>query len=203
MFYEKYWEDREQEHLGDFPIKWSKLNPFIPHESGIIILDFGCGAGEILSEIKKLNPKAKLIGLDVSRYALNEAKQKLPGVELYQIEDGEKVPILDDSIDFVFSSEVIEHVYDTENMVSEIHRILKPGGKLLLTTPYHGFVKNLIILLSGKFDSHFDPTGPHVRFFSKKTLIDLLEKFNLKLTNIGYYGRFLPISHSIFILATK
>ena len=47
--------------------------------------------------------------------------------------------------DFVFSSEVLEHIYDVENAFSEVARILKPGGRLLLTTPYHGLIKNILI----------------------------------------------------------
>jgi len=201
-FYESYWQNIHG-HLDDFKTKWSKLKKFIPQESGITILDFGCGAGQILKEIQKINPRAKLIGLDVSEKALGEAKKELPGAEFYGINDGEKVPVSDNSVDFIFSSEVIEHIYDTENAVSEVNRILKPGGKLLLTTPYHGFIKNLIILLSGKFDSHFNPTGPHVRFFSKRTLSNLLKKFGFKIEKLGYYGRFYPIPHSIFTLAVK
>lgn len=201
-FYENYWKELGG-HLSDFNAKWPKLKPFISTNTGITILDFGCGAGQILKEIKKVNPGAKLIGLDISEKALNEAKKELPYAEFYKINDGEKVPIQDNSVDLIFSSEVIEHAYDTENAVSEISRILKSGGKLLLTTPYHGFIKNLTILLSGKFDSHFDPIGPHVRFFSKKTLLNLLEKYNLKIEKIGYYGRFYPLSHSIFVLASK
>jgi 2-polyprenyl-6-hydroxyphenyl methylase/3-demethylubiquinone-9 3-methyltransferase len=201
-FYERYWEE-SCGHLGDFSIKWPKLSPLIPRESGITILDFGCGAGQILKEIQKINPGAKLIGLDVSEKALGEAKKELPSAEFHQIKDGEKVPIQDNSIDFIFSSEVIEHIYDTENAISEMSRILKPGGKLLITTPYHGFIKNLTILLSGKFDSHFDPIGPHVRFFSKRTLGELLQKFGFKIEQIGYFGRFYPLSHSIYVMGIK
>jgi len=201
QFYEKYW-DGQEDFLSDFSFKWSRLKEFIPLENNITIVDFGCGNGKILSEIKKMNPRAKLIGLDVSETALERAKKYLPDVDFYKINDGGRLPLNDGMVDFVFSSEVIEHIYDIENAFSEITRILKPNGKILLTTPYHGLIKNLLITLFA-FNKHFNPIGAHIRFFTKKTLFDLLNKNELKIIKTGYYGRIWPIPHSIFILAKK
>ena len=201
MFYEKYW-DTQKGHLSDFSLKWPVLSKYIPTASGVSILDFGCGKGEILYEITKINPHARCIGLDVSHVAIQDAKKKNPHYSFFQINDGGKFPIPDNSIDFVFSSEVIEHVYDTENAIQEISRILKPGGVLLMTTPFHGFLKNLSIALLN-FDEHFNPIGSHVRFFSKKTLSALFLKFGLMPKKYEYYGRCYPFSHSIVILAEK
>ena len=74
--------------------------------------------------------------------------------------------------------------------------------ELLLITPYHGLIKNLLITIFA-FNKHFNPTGPHIRFFTKKTLLDLLSKNKLKTVKIGYYGRIYPIPHSIYVLAQK
>lgn len=200
-FYERYWNHKSG-HLADFHIKWPKLRKFVPVDKGITIVDFGCGQGAILEELKKLNPDAQYMGLDVSESALEKARERLPNVEFHLITDGEKLSLADASVDFIFSSEVIEHIYDTENALSEIARVLKPGGQVLLTTPYHGLLKNLVIVLTG-FDKHFDPFGPHIRFFSKKTLLDGLRRNNLDIVKYGYYGRFYPLSHSIFVLAKK
>jgi len=200
-FYENYWGGNVG-YLGDFNLKWPKLKKLIPLEDNITIIDFGCGNGKILEEIKKINFKARLIGLDVSETALEQARKNLPEVKFYKINDGEKIPLKSEIADFIFSSEVIEHIYDTENAFSEMARILRPGGKILLTTPYHGLIKNLLITIFA-FNKHFNPVGPHIRFFTKKTLLNLLIKNNLKPIKIGYYGRFWPISHSIYVLAQK
>ena len=201
-FYEKYWSDNKNEYLSDFNLKWPKLKKFISLERGAVIVDFGCGNGRVIQEMKKINPQAEYIGLDVSEMALKSAAAILPDCKFYKIEDGGNLPLENNFVDFVFSSEVIEHIYDTENAFSEISRILKPGGKLLLTTPYHGLSKNLLIVLFA-FDKHFNPTGPHIRFFSKKMLFNFLEKYGFKIVKYGYYGRFFPISHSIYVLAKK
>lgn len=166
------------------------------------MLDFGCGAGHLIHEMRRVNPGARLIGIDVSEEALQRAKEHCPYAEFHRIDDGGTAPLHDGSVDFILSSEVIEHVYDTENMVAEIARILRPGGRLLLTTPYHGFFKNLAIVLFG-FDRHFNPIGPHVRFFSKQTLTALLERHGLRVIAYDYYGRVYPLSHSMIVLAEK
>ena len=200
-FYERYWAERK-DYLDDFALKWPKLKPYIPKKKGIAILDFGCGNGIILKTIKSINPEARLIGLDVSETALLGAKETLPEAEFHKITDGGQLPLQDKTADFIFSSEVLEHIYDVENAFSEIARILKPGGRLLLTTPYHGLLKNVLITLFS-FNKHFNPVGPHIRFFTKKSLFSLLKKNGFEIITHGYYGRFYPISHSIFVLAEK
>jgi len=96
----------------------------------------------MLEEMLVHNPKARSIGLDISDMALGRASASLRAVEFHKIIDGGKFPLADSSVDFVLSSEVLEHVYDTENAFAEINRVLKVGGRLLLSTPYHGLIKN-------------------------------------------------------------
>ena len=200
-FNERQFGNNTQHHY-DFWDKWSVIEKFIPKKGNIILLDFGCGPGIILKLIYEKNPSGKYIGLDVSSSVLERARKIFPEGNFYEINDGEKLPLEDNSVDFIFSSEVIEHVYDTENAVSEMCRILKPAGKLLLTTPYHGFIKNLLIIIFS-FNKHFSPTDSHVRFFTKKTLFNLLKKYSFEIEKYGYYGRFWPVPHSIYVLAYK
>jgi ubiquinone/menaquinone biosynthesis C-methylase UbiE len=202
--YERYWAHRTDAKLSeqDFALKWPKLQCHIPREAGVRVVDFGCGNGDLLAEMLSLNPRASYVGLDVSGSALTAAAAKLPQVEFHKIDDGGKLPLPAESVDFIFSSEVIEHIYDTDNAFSEIARVLRPGGRLLLTTPYHGIIKNLLTVIFA-FDSHFDPTGPHVRFFSKKSLFACLKRVKIEPLTHGYYGRLYPIPHSIYVLAQK
>lgn len=202
-FYDKYWGAREGGgHLSDFVIKWPKISKYIPRETGITIVDFGCGQGDLMKEMKKINPLAEYIGLDVSKDALERARASFPGAEFHSIVDGAPLPLQSNSADFVFSSEVIEHVYDTENAFTEIIRILKPGGRALITTPYHGMIKNLALTIFA-FDKHFNPFGPHIRFFSKKKLFDAIQKMGGRVLKHGHYGRFFPLPHSIFVIFEK
>ena len=201
MFYEQFWEG-DSETLGDFELKWPKLSQYIPKEKGVNIVDFGCGKGEMIGAMKKINPNAHYMGLDVSLTALEYANKKYIGVSFKKIEDGGPLPVSDGFADLVFTSEVVEHIYDTNNAFRELGRITKRGGAILLTTPHHGFIKNLMLVLFG-FDTHFSPTGPHVRFFTNKSLFALLEKNGFEIQKFGYYGRFYPVPHSVFVLARK
>lgn len=199
--YEQYWT-QHYGPLSDFNSKWPRLKNFIPTQAGLVIVDFGCGNGVLLNAMQSMNPDAIYLGLDVSAAALQQAQNLMPEVNFKKIEDGAPFPLETDSTDFVFSSEVMEHVYDAENAFHEIARILKPGGTFLITVPYHGFIKNLVISLFC-FDRHFDPTGTHVRFFSKNTLHRELKKVGFKILEYGYYGRFWPLPHSVYVVSQK
>ena len=200
--YENYWKEIAGDQLSDFNLKWPELKRYIPKAGGEVILDFGCGNGKIIKEMMVINPKAKFIGIDVSQTALNVAAQQTPKAEFYKINDGDKFPFKDESIDFVFASEVIEHVYNSEKVFKEISRVLKWEGKTLLTTPYHGFIKNIVISVYD-FNRHFNPNGPHIRFYTKKSLFANLERVGIKPIKYGYFGRFYPVPHCIFVIGAK
>ena len=190
------------EALTDLPTKWPKLAAHVPKGCRNVIVDFGCSSGALMREMRTVNPNARYIGLDVSSTALSTAARRDPKAEWHKIEDGSTFPVRDGVADFVFTSEVIEHGYDTQNTFAELARITRAGGRLLLTTPYHGFVKNLALVLRG-FEKHFDPAGPHIRFFTKRNLIRARADAGFQTVKHGYYGRFLPFSHSIYVVAEK
>jgi SAM-dependent methyltransferase len=72
-------------------------------------------------------------------------------------------------IDVVWCSEVLEHIPDVAHALLEVRRVLKPGGRLLVTVPYHGRFQAAAIALT-RFEAHFDPLGQHVRFFTRRSL---------------------------------
>lgn len=201
-YYERYWKRKSRGELEDFSFKWPAIKKFIPKENELVLLDYGCGNGEILKKITKINPKSALLGMDISKNALKRAKKKVPNAKLHLIHDGERLPLKTTSVDFITALDVVEHIYDTPKVFSEFARILQPGGKILITTPYHGLVKNLLICLVG-FEKIFDPTGPHIRFFTMKSLTRCLKDVKLKTLSKGYYGRFFPVSRGMYVVAQK
>jgi ubiquinone/menaquinone biosynthesis C-methylase UbiE len=199
LFYDRYWSSRPGG--GDFQTKWPAIVKYVPNSGGVI-LEFGCGKGKLIEAMMGINPSARYIGVDVSQVALDFAEHKFPSVEFHRVDDGGPIPLPDKSVDFIMASEVIEHVYDTQQTFSELSRVLKPQGRILVTTPYHGIVKDVLIALFD-FDSHFDTQGAHIRFFTKKSLLSNLARAGLAAIDCGYYGRFFPISHCIAVLAGK
>ena len=69
----------------------------------------------------------------------------------------------------MWCSEVLEHVPDTISLLTEIRRVLRPEGRVLLTVPDHGRLKRTLIAV-GHFDAHYDPQGDHLRFYTRRSL---------------------------------
>jgi SAM-dependent methyltransferase len=97
------------------------------------MLDYGCGEGRYIPLVQEVFPNAKITGCDVSASAVERAAAQYPGTFLEM--DDEHAPVADASADMVLSVEVLEHVADVRLAVSEIGRIVRPGGVALLTTP--------------------------------------------------------------------
>ena len=93
---------------------------------------------------------------------------------------------LGDNFDIVISIEVIEHLFYPKELVRSAKKCLKPNGRLILTTPYHGYLKNLVMAATGKMDNHFTALwdGGHIKFFSVPTMTALLKSENY--TNIKF-----------------
>jgi ubiquinone/menaquinone biosynthesis C-methylase UbiE len=142
--------------------------------SGDTVLDLGAGAGEFSAAL--LEAGAAPIAVDVAAEALRRARQRVPGLDARLWHEDEPLPVEDASVDAVWVGEVIEHVVDVAPWLSEVRRVLRPGGTLLLTTPDHGPGTLLALALSPRrFAAHFEPRSDHVRFFSRRTLGALLD----------------------------
>lgn len=95
------------------------------------VLDVGSASGWFLSEIKKRLPGASCTGVDVYEPAIAYAKKHYRDIE-FRVGDAHKLPFKSSSFDLVVCTEVLEHVVNPENVVSEIRRVLKPGGEAVI-----------------------------------------------------------------------
>ena len=144
------------------------------------VLDVGCGDGLLTDELARAG--AQVVGIDVAKRALQRAEQRASmhggALDLRLVDAEEPLPLADASFDVVWAGEVIEHVVDTAAWLSELRRVLRSQGRLLLTTPAHPRARVLALALSGRaFDAHFDPRADHLRFYSRRTLARLLGDF--------------------------
>jgi 2-polyprenyl-3-methyl-5-hydroxy-6-metoxy-1,4-benzoquinol methylase len=96
--------------------------------------------------------------------------------------------------DIVIAMDIIEHLQFPRELIRFAKRFLKPSGAFILSTPYHGYVKNLAISILGKWDSHHDvlSNSGHIKFFSKKSLSKLLLEEGFFPTKFKFSGR-LPL----------
>jgi 2-polyprenyl-3-methyl-5-hydroxy-6-metoxy-1,4-benzoquinol methylase len=157
------------------------------------VLDLGCGNGSFSDFLTKLG--YEVVGLEESAVGVAMARLNYPECQfiqgsIYEIPDSE----LQHSFDIVIAVEVIEHLFNPKSIVTAAKYYLKPEGKFILTTPYHGYLKNIILAISGKLDAHFTTLwdGGHIKFFSVATLTQLLRTQGCNNIQFTYAGRSIP-----------
>lgn len=166
------------------------------------ILDIGCGDGRFCLMLKKRLRTQDVVGIDIPEEAIRSASEK--GVSAYRLNVGdEKLPFTDGFFDGVFCGEVIEHVYDTDQLLDEIFRVLSKKGKCILTTPNLASWYNRIFLLLGYQPiftevslkhavGHMFPLGAgragHIRLFTLRALVELVRIHNFKIDSIIFFG---------------
>jgi ubiquinone/menaquinone biosynthesis C-methylase UbiE len=166
------------------------------------VLDIGCGAGEFSAAL--LSAGAHPIAVDVAREALRRARERLPGLDARLWEPGEPLPVDDASVDAVWAGEVIEHVADVAPWLSELRRVLRPRGTLLLTTPHHGPATLVRLALSRRaFAKHFEPRSDHVQYFSPQTLRELLDDLGFDVADLRTAGGRPLLRSTILARATR
>ena len=151
------------------------------------ICDLGCGNGHISGRLAALG--YQVTGVDASASGIQIAQRAYPGVEFVNaLIDGD---LNLGQFDLVISSDVIEHLYRPSDLVEAAASQLKPGGQILLGTPYHGYLKNLVLAITGKLDAHFSALhdGGHIKFFSVNTLSKLLRVHGFDDLSFTFYGR--------------
>lgn len=156
------------------------------------VLDLGCGDGRTSMLIEA----EALVLADVSEQALRRAAERVPSARTVALDPDRAMPLPDNAFDLVVCTETIEHVRDVALMLSEIRRVVRPGGRLALSTPWHGRPLGLDVLLRG-FERHFDPRSPHIRFFTKRSLTDLLDALGFDVLSVERRGG------GLFLTATR
>jgi 2-polyprenyl-3-methyl-5-hydroxy-6-metoxy-1,4-benzoquinol methylase len=132
-------------------------------EAGVRVLDVGCGDGRLTAELARAG--VSVVGVDVAAEALRRARETNPDLKLGLIPAEGPWPLEDSSFDVVWAGDTIEHVADTPAWLSEVRRVLRSGGTLLLSTPAHDRLLLVALALRPRrFEAHFDPRSDHLRF---------------------------------------
>jgi SAM-dependent methyltransferase len=141
-------------------------------------LDLGCGDGRLSVALRA----DSLTLADVSPVALERAAARLPEARTVELVPDEPLPLGDGEFDLVLAAEMLEHVRDVQLLMSEVRRVLVPGGRFAITTPAHGRGTGLRLLVRG-FESEFNPLLPHLRFFTAKSLTQLLDELGFSVAS--------------------
>jgi 2-polyprenyl-3-methyl-5-hydroxy-6-metoxy-1,4-benzoquinol methylase len=151
------------------------------------ICDLGCGNGHISGRLAKLG--YQVTGVDASPSGIAIARRAYPNVGFVEALIDRELNL--GQFDLVVSSDVIEHMYRPSDLLEAAHALLKPGGQILLGTPYHGYLKNLVLAATGKMDRHLSALhdGGHIKFFSVRTLSQLMKIRGFEDLSFTFYGR--------------
>jgi len=199
-FYDRYWEDPNAAPPAHDPLSDKRLQVFLSlAKPGGRLLEVGCGAG---LQTRTLAERWETVGLDLSPRALAAARQTVPRARWACGAADSGLPFAAASFQAIYCCEVIEHLLDVRQALGEMHRVLAPGGLLFLSTPYHGLLKNVALALFG-FERHFDPTGPHIRFFTARSLTELLRQSGFRVEGVRCLGRFWPVWMNMVAWARK
>jgi ubiquinone/menaquinone biosynthesis C-methylase UbiE len=186
------------------------LGRHLDSSSASVIVDCGCGDGRFTVRMAKAVNAERTIGIDVvpNNIALLEAQ----GIEGRVGDLDHGLPLERKSADLVVASHVIEHVTDTDMLVKECYRVLRPGGHFLIATPNLAAFLNILFLMFGRQPTiaevsdvalvgTWSPragrvarTGPaHRRIFTTKALTGLLEYYGFRCKEVLQSG-FLPLA---------
>jgi len=183
-----HYDSAEPSHMHEVfvPPVLARLRELKP----VRVLDLGCGNGSLCRSIAAAGIAVE--GCDPSEEGIEQARAAHPDIPFRCMSVYDEPP--EDWIgqfDVIVSTEVIEHLYDPRATPRLAARLLKPGGVILVTTPYHGYLKNLAISLLNKWDQHHTPfwLHGHIKFWSKQTLTQLFQEEGMQFVSFKGLGR--------------
>ena len=135
-------------------------------------LDLGCGTGEMLKLILQKNEHKDLYGIDLSEEMLAVAKSKLPNRVRLFLGDSESLPFPDNSFDVVYCNDSFHHYPAPQNVLMEVHRVLKPGGTFLIGDCWQPSLGRVIMNYYMRHSKEGD-----VKIYSKSELVSMLSTY--------------------------
>jgi 2-polyprenyl-6-hydroxyphenyl methylase/3-demethylubiquinone-9 3-methyltransferase len=164
------------------------------------VLDLGCGNGALTAALQREG--FSMTGMDASESGIAVASRSFPEIPFAHSNLAAPLPTESrQSFDAVIAVEVIEHLLLPRQLFQRAKEALRPGGVFIVTTPYHGFLKNLAIALTNKFDDHWHPLRDygHVKFFSRATLEQLFNEQAFGTERFARVGRISALAKSMIM----
>ncbi|MEB3256227.1 MAG: class I SAM-dependent methyltransferase [Synechococcaceae cyanobacterium] len=169
------------------------------------VLDLGAGNGALCSLLTSSGYDA--VGVEYDAQGVAIAKQTYPSTPFYRFgvqDDPNELLKHEARFDAVVSTEVIEHLFSPHFLPIYASAVLQEGGHIVISTPYHGYLKNMALSVMNAWDKHHTPLwhGGHIKFWSRNTLSQLLSENGFTLVGFAGVGR-LPFLWKSMILIGK
>jgi len=169
------------------------------------LLDVGCGNGHLTGQLLMQGWRA--VGIDLSEQGIQIARKHFPAgrFEVLAADDQLLTRLGEEPFDAVIATEVVEHLYAPRTFAAGCFAALRPGGRFVCSTPYHGYLKNLVIAATNGFDRHVSPLwdGGHIKLWSRRTLGQLLTETGFVDLQFRGAGRFAYMWKSMVMAGDK
>lgn len=205
---------REQDCYSAHSYGWYSANPPHTHDylaPGVVgwcqrlgarrVLDLGCGNGAMSQCL--VDAGFAVVGCDVDAEAVGIAARQVPQAIFKPMGVYDDPSLLgEDNFDVVISTEVIEHLFYPRALPRFARAVLRRGGHLIVSTPYHGYLKNVLLSLGGRWDRHHSPwwDGGHIKFWSRASLTRLLMEEQYNVVAFAGVGRLPYLWKSMLLL---
>lgn len=170
------------------------------------VLDIGAGNGALCAMIGMKG--CDVVGVEYDKKGIQVARSAHPAIRFYNfgVQDSPaELLATERPFDAVVSTEVVEHLFSPHLLPIYAAQVLKENGLLIVSTPYHGYLKNLALSILNKWDFHHTALwhGGHIKFWSRRTLTWLLSENGFKVIGFHGVGRIPYLWKSMVLVARK
>ena len=167
------------------------------------VVDVGAGNGAFAAHLSALG--FDVTAVEPSLSGIDALRKAHPGLASIRASAYDDLGALYGAFDVAVALEVVEHCYYPRRLASTLAGLVRPGGRVVLSTPYHGYWKNLAISVLGRWDDHFTALWEHghIKFWSERTLRTLLSEAGLVVEAVARVGRLAPLAKSLVVSARK
>lgn len=167
------------------------------------VFELGCGDGSFAQTMER--DGFEVTAVDPSEDGVRLAKAQAARVRVEQASAYDDLAARFGTYPVVVSLEVVEHLYDPRAYARTLFSLLDPDGCAIVSTPYHSYLKNLALAVSGRMDAHFTALWDHghIKFWSERTLTALLREAGFRAFEFRRVGRFPLLAKSMIVVAYK
>lgn len=167
------------------------------------LFELGCGNGSVAALLDREG--WEITGVDPSNEGIAQARLAHPHLRLEPGSAYDDLAMRYGRFPVVVSLEVVEHVYAPRDYARTLFDLVEPGGTAIISTPFHGYLKNLALAVTGRMDQHFTALWDHghIKFWSFRTLTTLLREAGFGRIRFRRVGRIPPLAHSMIAIAER
>lgn len=169
----------------------------IPPGAAQSIIDVGCGMGEFADGLEASGHTVSRV--DGADHCVQYNRNKHHHCDCVDLESG-VLPFADNTFDVAVSLDVIEHLWNTDHYLSELQRVTKPNGYVILSTPNYNYIRYRVLCAVGRFDQ-FTYNSRHKKFFTVSSFKQVLEARIKTISVIGTFAGIMQLCRGLNLFA--